>query len=212
MNIVTTRPTIVLMFSGGLDSTACLYLLLTREEYQKYDIHVHHIILKNEENRYKAESIAVSNVLEYFHSRDYRLFSYSESVFEYPSFNGSFMWDSDIYNLVAGSFAGTNPNIVVAIGRTKTDTEHNSSQLSSRIQSSYAIFDLFTNDNLRYSQLKKTLSPKFYPVYDYTKKQIWNLLPSDLRILTWSCRTPKYIGDMPTKCERCIACRTLESG
>ena len=51
------------MFSGGLDSLACLYLLLIRDEYKDYEIIVYHVNLINLENRTLAESIASNNIV-----------------------------------------------------------------------------------------------------------------------------------------------------
>ncbi|MCZ7600554.1 MAG: hypothetical protein M5U09_26445 [Gammaproteobacteria bacterium] len=36
-----------------------LYRLLTDAEFADYDVHVHHLVLKNRENRHEAERFAV---------------------------------------------------------------------------------------------------------------------------------------------------------
>jgi tRNA(Ile)-lysidine synthase TilS/MesJ len=53
---------VLLMFSGGLDSTAALLTLLQDKENI---VHLHHLRLVNQENRIKAEDIAVDIIVEH---------------------------------------------------------------------------------------------------------------------------------------------------
>ena len=53
---------ILVMFSGGLDSTTALYKLLKET---KHNIFVHHIILKDRSNRWKHELQACKNIVSY---------------------------------------------------------------------------------------------------------------------------------------------------
>ncbi len=57
------RERILCMYSGGVDSTAVVYKLLTELKYSSYDIHVHHISMINLENKHDAELSAVFNCL-----------------------------------------------------------------------------------------------------------------------------------------------------
>jgi 7-cyano-7-deazaguanine synthase in queuosine biosynthesis len=190
------KKTILLMFSGGLDSTGVLYKLLTEKDYEKFDIHVHHVNLKNRENRYRAENIAIGNIKKYFKTNNFREFEYSETTFEFPSFNNRYFYDVDIYNFIAGNLCRQMPYIeYVAIGRIITDMINN---LNIRK----------TSDNI-FSEYVK-LEKKIYPLNSFTKQQIVDFLPSDLTELTWSCRTPVYIKGIPTKCDTCMTCRELK--
>jgi len=67
------------MFSGGLDSTTSLYKLLKET---KHNIYVHHIILKDNSNRWKDELYATHDIINYF--RKIRSFDYSESTVDIP--------------------------------------------------------------------------------------------------------------------------------
>lgn len=187
------------MFSGGLDSLACLYLLLIRDEYKDYEIIVYHVNLINLENRTLAESIASNNIVEYFKTNNYRKFIYLESVHQSHAFtNGNFPWDTDVYNFIAGSVCYTCPSIEkVVIGRTKTD-DLESQGLSNRIDRANTIFNSLKQDNQN----------KLYLVNEYTKLELYKLLPEDLRELSWSCRTPSYKEGKPIKCKRCKNCLT----
>ena len=179
------KPKILLMFSGGLDSTGVFWKLIQKNE----PLLVHHLYLSNKENRTKAEEIAVKNIVDYM--KKIKNFSYSESYHEYPSHNGNFMWDSDIYNFVAGTICISVRSIKeVAIGRTKSDAG-------------------FEQRAERGTKILNLLAPnvnKIYPVEDMTKKEVYKMLPENLRELTWSCRTPVYKENNIEICKRCKTC------
>lgn len=179
------KPNILVLFSGGLDSTGVLWKLI----HSKEELLVHHLYLSNKENRAEAEAIAVKDIVKYM--KKIRDFHYTESFHEYPSFNGNFMWDSDIYNFVAGTICISVKTIKeVAIGRTRSDVG-------------------FDQRAERGTQMLNILAPdakKIYPVADMTKKEIYDMLPEDLRKLTWSCRTPIYVNDDIKMCHSCKTC------
>ena len=66
---------ILVMFSGGLDSTTALCKLLKET---KHNIYVHHIILKDNSNRWKDELTATHIIIKYLNK--IRPFEYSEST------------------------------------------------------------------------------------------------------------------------------------
>lgn len=179
-----------MLFSGGLDSTGVLYKLINSKE----ELLVHHLYLSNKENRAEAEAVAVKNIVEYM--KKIRNFTYTESYHEYPSYNGSFMWDSDLYNFVAGTICLCIKEIKqVAIGRTKSDIG-----IEVRADRGTKMLNLFAPD-----------VKKIYPVGDMTKKEIYDMLPVELRDLTWSCRTPIYKENNIEKCGRCKTCLEITS-
>ncbi len=180
----------VLMFSGGLDSTAVFYKLLK----EKQNLFVHHMHLNNKENRAEAESIAVKKICGYM--KQFGDFVYSESRHEVPTLGKNFMWDSDLYNFMAGSICNSLGNVeFVALGMTKSDL---SPSVSERANRGTKIFESFG-----------TNAKKIYPIIEMTKKEIYDYLPEDLRELTWSCRTPIYEENKILKCNKCKACREL---
>lgn len=185
------KPTILIMFSGGLDSTGVFWKLINEKE----ELHVHHLYLVNKENRAKAEDVAVKNITDYM--RKIRNFSCSESYHEYPCYNNNFIWDSDIFSFMSGSICLSMPSIEkVAIGMTKSDMRGG---LSRRIERSNKIFEAFGSN-----------AKKVYPVSEMTKKEIFEMLPEDLRNLSWSCRTPIYENNDIKKCGRCKTCLELK--
>lgn len=179
----------LLMFSGGLDSTGVFYKLIK----EKVKLHVHHMNLINKENRCEAERIAVKNICDYM--KNIGDFDYSESTHELPTINNNFAYDSDLYNLVAGSICSSDHSIkFVALGLTKSDL---SSSVNRRVLRGNKIFESFSSS-----------AKKIYPLVDKTKKEIFDFLPKELVDLTWSCRTPIY-QDGIQKCGKCKACKEL---
>jgi 7-cyano-7-deazaguanine synthase in queuosine biosynthesis len=183
---------VLLMFSGGLDSTGAFYKLIC----EKKKIHIHHLYLVNKENRHKAENIAVKSICLYM--KELGEFSYSESYHEYPCYNDNFMWDSDLYNFIAGTICLSLKSIrEVAFGMTKSDLSRG---VANRADRGTKIFESF-----------ETNAKKIYPVKDLTKKEIYDMLPEDLRKITWSCRTPIYLENDIKKCGKCKACKEINS-
>lgn len=186
------EPTILVMFSGGIDSTGMLWKLLN----ENAPILVHHMNLQNVERRAFAEHKSVEKILQKM--RNNYKFLYSESTHQYPSYNNKFIWDSDIVSFIAGTICLSVPSIKhVAIGMTATDMSN--SELSDRIDRANNIFRSFTDQ-----------VDKIYPVKDLTKSQIYSMLPEEIRNLTWSCRTPIYKNGVPNKCNRCQTCFEIQ--
>jgi len=190
--------TILAMLSGGLDSTYMVHHLLTDPQYAEYDLHVHHINLGNIENRKLAEKIAVDNILSYFNTNNCKKFTYSESTIEFEAYNNGFMWDIEPTSFMSAYIASRDPSITkVAIGATSGELKNR--DLVSNRETADKIFSAYsTNAN------------KIYPVSHLTKIQIYNMIPFDLRNLTWSCRIPKYNNNIPEKCGECKPCIELE--
>lgn len=192
IDIDMESPKVLIMFSGGLDSTGVFWKYINECE----NLHVHHLYLVNKENRARAEDKAVRDIVEYM--LKIRPFGFSESYHEYPCYNNNFMWDSDIFSFMAGSICLSLKTVRhVAIGTTASDMSPN---LSERIKRADKIFEAFG------TEAKKT-----YPLLSMKKKQIYNMLPEDLRNLTWSCRTPIYENEDIKKCGRCKTCKQVSS-
>ena len=178
------------MLSGGLDSLYCLHQAFIENQ----DIHIHHLHLKNIENRAVAESIAVKNILNYYKDKH---FIYTESMHVYPVINNHFIWDLDICSFMAGTICQADPEIThILMGLTLLDT---SKEFMNRFLRSVDILTSFFNKEQKI----------IYPAIHMTKRQVYDALPANLRLLAWSCRRPIYINDGPIKCGECIPCRSL---
>ena len=198
-DIVLTRPTLLCMFSGGLDSLGVLYKLVTELQYNQFDVHVHHIHIINSEMRYVAEEIACQAILKELDTMpNLKKITYSECSFEIPSFKTLPLLDADVYNFVAGNLTKRIPFLVrTAISRTKDDIADGT--VDALGSTPDAIFGYYTDPGL-----------KFYPVANMTKKEIYKMLPNNLRTLAWSCSTPIKRGDRYTECGGCKSCLQMK--
>ena len=198
---MTTKPIILVMYSGGLDSVGMLYKLLTDPAYSKYTIHVHHIHIKNLENRTQAEKSAVQDTLKELHSHGLR-FGYSENHMESPAFsrgdgNAVIMHDWDIVRFHAGWIAHVNPEVKhIAIGREKSNSDI------------YGDFQQLDKSDELVKYFTDTVT-MIYPMATMDKREIYDSLPVWLTDKFWSCRHPVYDNNVAMPCGTCDTCRTL---
>ena len=190
------QPTILAMYSGGLDSLGMIYKLLTDPEYRDCAVHIHHIHNRNVENRDRAEGIVVPLALKELKRLGFD-FIYSESQIASQPYNGQFMYDSDTINFFAGYICSANPQITkVAMGMQANDGNH---ALEDRRKRADKILAAFTDVT------------KIYPVLDLTKREIQDSLPPTLKKMFWSCRHPVYTETNITPCGRCDTCVKLRA-
>jgi|GEM_PF-1860876 len=200
--------TVLLMFSGGVDSTYLLHHFLTKTNFP---LHVHHISLRYPQfNRWKMEDPAVENILSYCRS-NFREFEYSTSRFDLDPLRlvGR---DSDLHLMVASKIG---PNlagdkITLALGHCLEDIE--GPDMQERVQRQVlpklwrALIDSVDGE--------KKLNPVISrPLIDQkiTKKAIFRTLPDELIQLCWSCRMPDYQnGATGLPCGRCQTCQKNE--
>jgi hypothetical protein len=188
------KPTILAMYSGGLDSLGMIYKLLTDLEYKDYKLHIHHIHNCNVEHRDQAEGIVVPMVLKELERLGYS-FVYSESEIASQPYGNNFLYDSDTINFFAGYICSANPNIVrVAMGMQANDTNHSLELRRKRADKILAAF---------------TPVSKIYPVLDMTKREIYDSLPDSLKNMFWSCRRPVYSEKNIAPCLKCDTCVKL---
>lgn len=189
------KPTILAMYSGGLDSLGMIYKLLTDSEYKDYNVHVHHVHNKNVENRHKAEAIAVKLATQELKRLGFN-FVYSESEIGTQPYGNQFLYDSDTMNFFAGYVASVNLDIKkVAMGMNASDSNH---ALEERRKRANKIIEAFTPVE------------KIYPVLNMSKREIYDSLPESLRNLFWSCRHPVYTEKSVTLCGKCDTCVKLK--
>jgi len=189
------QQVILAMYSGGLDSLGMIYRLLTEPEYRDYSLHIHHVHNKNVENRDRAEGIVVPMVLKELRRLGFT-FEYSESEIGTQPYGLNFLYDSDTINFFAGYICSANPDIVkVAMGMQANDRNHS---LELRRQRADKILAAFTDVK------------KIYPVFDMTKREIYDSLPDTLKNMFWSCRRPVYSEKNITPCGRCDTCVKLK--
>lgn len=204
------KPSILCMFSGGVDSTGVLHELLHNEKYQSYSLIVHHIHIWNRENRAMAEIEAVKNILNYYKGQSKGQFLFTQNTFDTRGFaplqSNRFPMDMDVCAFTASQICAARPDIKhVAMGRTKTDVEGGGKSFQLRMQRAQAIFK--SGLSLEQHQAAEYI----FPVVDYTKEEIWNFLSLEVRQSTWWCRRPVYQDKMAKPCGQCNTCKEMVS-
>jgi len=191
--------TTLVMFSGGLDSTAALYKLLTTSED---DLHVHHVHLVNRDGRARAERDAVQAVLAWCRA-NCRPFSCSESTLDFEGLQAIPI------DYLSVAFAACQVAIDVsrcnriAVGVLAADLDEIKRKVSEQqrrvFEAMYACY--------RARKLGEPAIEWIYPVYELSKAQVAASLPPELRAVAWSCRRPVAIEGGYRICGECKPCR-----
>jgi len=203
-----SKATVLVMLSGGLDSTAMLYRMLS-ETHKHERLHVLFLELAGWESGTKgvAERQAVQNILSYL-QRD---FKFDKSI-DFHFYN-SFALDQMLYYTAAALTAKSMKNVhSVAIGRTKEDVGFFNKTIERRsvIETAENIFHNIVKGSsvMSFTKGKKDRNIELiFPVEDFTKKELFYLLPPPLKNSFCSCRKPD-INFQP--CGKCSKCKSIE--
>jgi 7-cyano-7-deazaguanine synthase in queuosine biosynthesis len=188
--------TTLVMFSGGLDSTAMLVKLLTES---RDALRVHHIRLANREERADAEQAAVERIVAWCRER-YRPFRYSESALDFRELEAipiDYVCIAFVACQVAIDTPGCKRIAVAALAR-DTDIENRSARQRRVFETLYECY--------RARKLGEAHVEWIYPVYPATKRELADYLPRELVELTWSCRRPVRREGQWRACNACKAC------
>jgi len=188
--------TTLVMFSGGLDSTAMLLKLLAETQDE---LRVHHIRMANREARAAAEQTAVERIVGWCRER-YRPFRYSESALDFTALE-AIPIDYLSIAFVACQVAIDTPRCNrVAVASLARDTD-----IENRSARQRRVFDVMY-ECYRYRQLGEPDMQWIYPVYHATKRELAAALPRELLEMTWSCRRPVRAPQGLRPCGACKAC------
>lgn len=180
--------------SGGLDSIALLWVVLTRSDDP---IHVHHVQMRGPRGRWEAERAAIETCLPLIREAT-RPFSYSESIFmlkENPA-----RYDVTIVSTECAKACkrlGIRPSLYARGGA--AHDEKRSGIKRRRELAAQAWVKGWKPD---------PAPPVVFPISTMTRSEMWAMLPKDIREATWSCRRPKP-GFAP--CGGCHTCRELKA-
>lgn len=188
--------TTLVMFSGGLDSTAMLVKLLAETQEE---LRVHHIRMANREQRAAAEQAAVERIVTWCRSR-YRAFGYTESALDFAELQAipiDYLCVAFVACQVAIDTPGCNRIAVAALSR-DTDIENRAARQRRVFDALYECY--------RARKLGEPEVQWIYPVYHASKRELAAALPRELVELTWSCRRPVPEGAAFRPCGACKAC------
>jgi 7-cyano-7-deazaguanine synthase in queuosine biosynthesis len=189
----------LLMFSGGLDSTAALYKLLSQD---RDELRVHHVHMINREGRARAESDASAAVIEWCRA-NCRPFRYSESTIDFSGLQAipiDYVTIAYAACQVAIDTPGCNR---IAVGTLAADLDEQKRKVSASQRRVFqAMYASYRERKLGTDELQW-----IYPVYDMSKTQIVASLPDALRAVAWSCRRPVPTAEGYRICGECKPCR-----
>lgn len=192
---------ILVMWSGGVDSTAALYHVLNNSP--RAAITAHQVILRDARvvervQRSELEEHAVQQMLPWL-MNNVRSFKYTKSVHTYHNK----MRDIPLINFNAAMIAALENYPVIVRGRTAKDFDYGYGDPGSL--SERRIVEMV---KAAWLQCPGEQEPVFYfPLEHMSKRAAYDLLPEFLKPLTWSCRdpliTPKNVA---VACGHCSAC------
>ena len=188
--------TTLVMYSGGLDSTAMLVKLL---EESGDELRVHHVRMANKEGRDEAEQSAVEAIVAWCRGR-YRPFRYSESGLDFRELEAipiDYLSIAFVACQVAIDTPRCNRIAVAALAR-DTDIENRAARQRRVFEALYECY--------RARKLGEERVEWVYPVYHDTKQALAARLPRELLELTWSCRRPLPEAGGFRACGVCKAC------
>lgn len=207
MNDASGQDTILLMFSGGVDSTWLLYDYLSAGDHR---VHAHHVSIRYpHQQRWRAEDPACDRIVDWCreHLRD---FEYSTSRFDLDFHRIG--WDSDLQLLVASKVAlnlGRGP-IRLALGWCTDDLERPPVRDRQERGVTPRLWEALCESTGRPLLDRKIAMP--IVERGLAKPDLVDQLPSELLALTWSCRNPDFTGGTPRPCGECHACRLRHEG
>ena len=202
----------LVLFSGGIDSTAILLWMLDNTDDE---IEVHHIILKNKQNRYELEIQACDKIIEWM-KKNKRPFKYTESIIDLGLEGG--VLDMYVYMWLAGLKSmerrGTLDRVVT--GRLKPFNDKILQRRKNRTERVEEMFRLLVTHSFdeeekipvtrnhksapkisgvtRMEGINQTIYPElFKPLLKMTKEEVISLLPEELLEMCFYCRYPKVV-------------------
>ncbi|MGD2045982.1 MAG: hypothetical protein PVJ80_16620 [Gemmatimonadota bacterium] len=198
---VGAPQTVLLMFSGGVDSTWLLHHYLSETDLR---VHAHHISIRYpHQKRWRAEDPACEKIVDWCRN-NLRGFEYSVSRFELDFHRIG--WDSDLQLLVASKVAlnlGPGP-ITLALGWCTDDLERPRVRERQERGITPRLWEALCESAGR-PLLSRTIA---MPIVEQglSKKDLLDQLPDGLLELTWSCRNPVFTHGTPRPCGECHAC------
>jgi len=202
------KPTVLVSWSGGIDSTSCLWQLLRDGE----KVLAHHVVLKTPEKRWRMESKAIAAQREWFRKQGYG-FVYHETGYDYGTVR-RFTRDINITAFIAGHILIGYPGVMQAVVSSSADDERrlgrNPGTQSRRRMLTELMAGCWTakeRDGQTVLVPTKRRLEWLTPNIAKPKAQVMAEMPPDLLALCWYCRRPQ--GTRP--CGKCRTCREVES-
>jgi len=191
----------LVLFSGGIDSTAMLKHLL---ESTKDELVVHHISMRTLEDHWMAEDEAAVKIIEYL--RAIRYFDYSMSVIDIGRVRSWLDWE--LLGFMGALQAREYQCDTIAVGRKK---DGKTFATSPKIFGAQHEFMQGMSESLARTNLflmKGNVVARWdYPLWDWSSRRVVEYLGPELRALTISCRRPTRTESGWQPCGQCNQCK-----
>lgn len=200
------KPRLFCLYSGGLKSAGYLWQILSNDKYDDYIIHIHHISIINYKMAYFAQEYYTKKSLEIFkqHFNRELIFTHNQINFNCLPKHSLLPNDIDICSFVANQYVSLNHDTeYIILGRSNEDSIEESKPIKRANFALNKMKDVSQfNNNVSYLELNNNLS----------RKDIYNILPHDIRSVVWSCHNPIYEIKKQqitkiVKCNKCCKCK-----
>jgi len=204
MNKKATKYRGIIPFSGGIDSTAALYLTLTQYPDDQWLVFRVNLLNGSAANRMVKEEQAVIAILDSLRSKGINNFTYRRLSFDYAQLGPPPVWDSEVVNFAAATCIRAHPEITEFIEGAIAD-DYEQERFDDRIAQISKILYLVSEKTAESLQIK-------FPLKDKYKDDVMRLLPKEILRLTWSCRYPEG-GEQWTlkRCHKCHTCQIIDA-
>lgn len=201
--ITIKRDKVLCLFSGGLDSLGALYLLLKDPAFQNKQIHVHHLVLKNRDDRGIVEKMVCDKIITYFKSNGYKDFHFSECFHDISFMNRHLVEKATLSGFMAANSVLNDISIgsvVMGLNADKARDVEN----TKKFNKARSLFQTMLPNELKYS------TNFIFPTGRLSKLEIWQMLPPELRNMAWFCKKPIYQEKKILTCHKCSSCQDLQ--
>jgi len=231
--IMADKKPSVVMFSGGIDSTAVLKRLLVETDK---NIYAHHIHMNQgdrfnrksgEHNRYKAEAEAVNQIIPYM-KRTYRDFNFTESTIDTSEISSlliknpslrkkirglglpvsglpTVLWDIGTYTYMASILANYIDAIEIYSGTRELFITNNNHESRHTPESAEQHEVLERSHNMAF-WMWYPHKPIEIALFDKPKIECIQYLEKELLDMAWGCRQPQGESAPYTVCNQCSTC------
>ena len=190
----------LVLFSGGIDSTAALLWMLDNTDD---NIEVHHIILKDRSNRWEWELEACDKIFKWM-TKNKRSFEYTESIIDLGIEGG--VLDMYIYMWLAGLKSQEKRGMLdrIVTGRLKPFNNKISQRRKNRTERVEKMLEILVSHSFDEEEKvprpmespNQTIQPEaFKPLLEMTKKEVIDSLPEELLKMCYYCRVPTLITE-----------------
>lgn len=204
LDFETTKFKGIVPLSGGIDSTAALYVTLKENPNHNFLVFRIDMVHGTSGHRTTREAMATEKILSWLYNKGLKNFGFRELRIDYSSLGMMPpVWDSEVVNFAASLVIQAKPEISEFIeGAIKDDFKD--AQFEARLQKIENILYLHTQKTPQELKIK-------FPLRSHSKYEVMKSIPSDLLALTWSCRYPKIVAKWTYgRCHECPQCKVID--